>query len=87
MHCEFSVPDGLTETPEPLRRALTDDPRWDRPRVTFVAPEDEDGAHLIVSSVPASDAVEDLARACDGIANVVTTAVPGAFLLACSRDD
>jgi hypothetical protein len=103
LRCEFVVPapvdvaepptgDVPTEPVNPrieaVRRDLDADDRWSCSRVTPVRQADPaDGWHVLVWTIPLSDRVEDLARACEGVHDIVTSCVPGATLLACGRSE
>jgi len=87
MLCEFAVPDDIAEPPRRLLDALSGDSRWAAPEIEFVRRRRDDDRHLIVRTTPPSGATHDLARTCEGVADVVAAAVRGASLLACSLDE
>jgi hypothetical protein len=103
LRCEFAVPAGVdvaepaagdepTEPVNPrleaLRRQLDADVRWSGCRVAPLRQADPaDGWHVLVWTIPLSDCVEDLSRACDGVREIVRACVPGATLLACWRSE
>jgi hypothetical protein len=95
MRCEFQVPDQVLAPEgeegrcvEDVRRALDSDDRWSGSRVAAIRQADPDeGWHLDVWTIPLSGAIDDLAQTCRGVNDTVSSVVPGAMLLACTRSE
>ena len=98
MRCEFTLPPGVDVVEPPsdrgsnprldsIRRALGTDGRWTEPLVESVRQADGDGWTLVVWLVPRVDTTDAFGQACSGVDAIVTSALPGASILACSRID
>ena len=98
MRCEFTVPPGVDVAEPPsdrgsnplldsIRRALSTDGRWTEPLVEPVRQADGDGWNLVVWLVPRAVTTDAFGQACSGVDAIVTSALPGASILACSRID
>jgi hypothetical protein len=92
MRCEFAIalpadPDD-DSTVGAVQDALEAGTSWSCCRVAAIRqPDPGEGWHLDVWTVPLSGSIEDLARACESVYEVVTSVVPGAGLLACRCDE